>query len=137
MLLIKECDYGIRIIRALSDGALKTVEVISTAEVIPYQYAYKILKKLERAGFVQGIRGRDGGYQLSKLLDSFTLYDVVIAIDENIFVHECLRDGNSCPHKDEGNGTPCTVHHEFNRIQKLIMDEMQKKNMQEVLQIKE
>jgi len=35
MFLTKECDYGVRIIRALSHEERMTVEAISTAEHIP------------------------------------------------------------------------------------------------------
>jgi len=133
MLLTKECDYGIRIIRALSHEERMTVEAISTAEHIPQQYTYKILKKLEIAGYVQGLRGRDGGYRLCTALDSFSLYDVVVAIDKNLFIHECLRDDNSCPHKGTDADILCKVHHELGRIQNLIVEEMQKKNMQKIL----
>jgi len=66
-------------------------------------------------------------------LDSFSLYDVVDAIDKNLFVHECLREDKPCPHKGTGADILCKVHHELGRVQKLIVEEMQKKNMQEVL----
>ena len=77
MLLTKECDYGLRIIRALQDKEIKTVLSICEKEYIPYKYAYKILKKLHKAKLVQNKRGPDGGYFLIKPLSSFTIYDVV------------------------------------------------------------
>jgi len=131
MFLTKECDYGIRIIRTLSDGDKKTVETICDAEYIPGQYAYKILKKLERAGFLRSFRGRDGGYQLSKSLDSITIYDIVSAIDENLFLFECLREERVCPFNTDEE--PCSVHNEFERIQGLLMAEFQSKTISEIL----
>ena len=131
MFLTKECDYGIRVIRALANYQKKTVEEISDAEHIPHQYAYKILKKLERVGFVQSLRGRDGGYQLAKPLYTFTLYDVVSAVDENLFLFECLRGSKLCPLNNLEK--PCAVHLEFERIQELLVSEMRSKTMDEVL----
>jgi len=133
MLLTKECDYGVRIIRVLSDARKKTVKKICDSEYIPEKYAYKILKKLENAGFVQSIRGRDGGYYLNKPLDTFTLYDIAHAVDENLSVFECLREGAACPHKSQD--APCTVHLEFERIQHMLISEMQSKTMHEVFNL--
>jgi len=131
MLLTKECDYGLRIVRALAGGEKKTVEAICDIEHIPDQYAYKILKKMERAGIVQSSRGRNGGYQLVKSPHAFTLHDVISAVDDNLFVFECLREDNSCLHNDPKR--PCVVHLEFERLQKLLVNEMRKKTMKEIL----
>jgi len=128
MFLTKECDYGIRVIRALAGEEKKTVETISALEHIPDQYAYKILKKLEHAGFVRSIRGRDGGYQLAKPLNAITLYDVASAISEKLFLFECLREGNSCSRNPPDH--PCTVHVEFKRIQELLIHEMRRKTIE-------
>ena len=131
MLLTKECDYGIRIIRALKDKEKRTVQAVCELERIPHKYAYKILKKLQRAGLVQNKRGPDGGYFLIKSLNSFTMYDVVTAIDERLFLSECLRDDIQCPLNNEN--TPCTIHHELIRLQNLLISEMKVKPMKELL----
>ena len=131
MLLTKESDYGIRTIRALAAEGKKTVREICDAEHIPNQYAYKILKKLENAGFVHSVRGRDGGYCLSKPLNTFTLYDVVSALDENFAVFECLREDSTCIFKDSEH--MCTVHLEFIRLQKMLVEEMRKVTVDKLL----
>jgi len=131
MLLTKECDYGLRIMRTLGDQEKKTVQAICDIEHIPHQYAYKILKKLQKAGLVQNKRGPDGGYFLIKPLDAFTMYDVVSAVDERLFLFECLRKGAECP-RNTGD-TPCTIHWELVRLQKLLVDEMKAKTMEEIL----
>ena len=131
MLLTKESDYGIRTIRALSGDEKKTVYEICETEHIPNLYAYKILKKLEHAGFVHSVRGRNGGYYLSKPLHAYTMYDVVAALDENFTVFECLRKNSSCIFKDSEH--TCTVHLEFIRLQQILVDEMRKITMDKLL----
>ena len=131
MLLTRECDYGIRIIRALADGGKKTMEEICSTEHIPGQYAYKILKKLQQAEFLRITLGRGGGYQLIKPLQDFTMYDVIIAVDDNLFIFECLRDDAVCPFKTLEQ--PCTIHNEFERIHNRLIDELRLKTMNEVL----
>lgn len=131
MLLTKECDYSLRIIRALHDGEKRTVQTICEQEYIPYKYAYKILKKLQHAGLLQNRRGPDGGYFLIKPLDSFTIYDVVMAVNKKLFLVECLRNDEYCPLSS--GDTPCTVHLELARLQDLLMSEMQVKTMKELI----
>ena len=133
--LTKECDYGIRMIRSLAKGEKKTVQGIVETEKIPLQYAYKILKKLEKGGFVSSIRGRDGGYVLKKALSSYSLYDVATSIENNLFVFECLHKKDACIFREAEQ--PCRIHCEFERIQKVLIDELTSKSMAEVLLKKE
>jgi len=131
MFLTKECDYGIRIIRALADGEKRIVEVISENEHIPDQFAYKILKKLEYAGLVQSLRGRDGGYRLSKPLHAINLYEIASAVNDSLFLFKCLRKGETCSRNSEDQ--PCSVHLEFERIQEILVSEMRRKSISELL----
>jgi len=130
MLLTKEYDYGLRIIRALSNNQIKTVGNICEQEHIPHMYAYKIIKKLQKAGLVQNKLGPSGGYFLIKPLDTFTMYDVAMAIDSNMFVFECLRSDKQCPNNKT---TPCSVHAEFIRLQSNLVSQMKAKSMAEIL----
>ena len=41
MMITRESDYGVRIIRALKDGGLMTIGQICERECIPKQFAYK------------------------------------------------------------------------------------------------
>jgi len=131
MFLTKECDYGIRIIRALADGQKKTAEEICDIEDIPGQFAYKILKKMERGGFLQSCRGRDGGYWLVKSLDEITIHDVITTIDEYLFLNECLRSDRPCTRNPKS--SPCPIHGELVRIQARLVDELRQKSLREVV----
>jgi len=131
MFLTRECDYGIRIVRALSDGRKKTAEEICEAECIPGQFAYKILKKMERGGFLQSSRGRDGGYWLIKTLDEITIHDIVSAIDDYLFLNECLREDRPCSRNLLN--SPCAVHIELERVQQILEGELKLKTIQEIV----
>jgi len=131
MFLTKECDYSLRIIRALAGGEKTTAEEICAAENIPGQFAYKILKKLERAGFLQSSRGRDGGYWLVRPLNSFTIYDVVSSVDELLYINECLRDDRPCIRNRSE--VPCSVHRELDRIQNVLVDELSGKTILDIV----
>ncbi|MCL2392422.1 MAG: Rrf2 family transcriptional regulator [Oscillospiraceae bacterium] len=131
MFLTRECDYGLRIIRALAGGEKATAEEICKAETIPSQFAYKILKKLERAGWIMSSRGRDGGYWLVKPLDAITIYDVVSTIDEYLFINECLRDDKDCIRDSEDQ--PCAVHRELSRIQERLVKDLRHYSIDEIV----
>jgi Rrf2 family protein len=131
MFLTKECDYGVRIVRGLSDGKPKAVPELCEEENIPRQFAYKILKKLEKSGIVESFRGRAGGYRLTKKTDELTLLDVARATDTDAFVFECMKAGNKCPRRTSPAG--CAVHEEFCRIQAMMTKAMAERSLAEIL----
>lgn len=131
MFVTRECDYAIRVVRELADFKRKTVKDICDQEHIPLQYAYKILKKLEKSGIVKGFRGTKGGYCLSKDPVELTLYDVLIAIEGDFFINECLKDDFDCPNNQPGHF--CKVHQELCRLQAALCDGLREKNMAQIL----
>jgi Rrf2 family protein len=98
---------------------------------VPHQYGYKILKKLEKAGLVQGFRGTNGGYALARAPAEMTLYDVVTAVDGPLLLSECLDKNRRCP-MNLGK-KHCAVHTEFARIQALILAGLKEKTLSEIL----
>jgi Rrf2 family protein len=132
MFITRESDYGARIIRELAGGGRKTVQDICAKELVPFQYGYKILKKLEKGGLVRGFRGANGGYALAKSADDITLFDVVSAVDGDMFINECLTPGHQCPLNRPGKKR-CGIHREFIRIQNLLLASLKEKNLTEIL----
>ena len=61
--------------------------------MIPRQFAYKISKKLEQAGYIEIIRGAQGGCRLVKDLHELNLMDVILVMDRDNMIISCL-DGN-------------------------------------------
>ena len=53
MLITRECDYGVRIVRALAKGEKMCVNQICEKEDLTPAFVYKILKKLEKNGNCQ------------------------------------------------------------------------------------
>jgi len=127
MFISRECDYAVRIIRQLVCGEKKKAEVICDAEKISVQFAYKILKKLEENGIVQVFRGVKGGYALAKPGSDITLYDIYMAMENHLALIACLEDGFVCPMNLCD--SPCSVHQEFCRIQKVMESLMKEKTL--------
>lgn len=90
MLITRECDYAVRVLRAMAEEKRVSVNEICEKELITAPFAYKILKKLQKSGMVRGYRGVHGGYSLNCDLDQITLYDVYTTIDPGMFIIDCL-----------------------------------------------
>ena len=88
MFITRECDYAVRVVRALWGESRLSVSDICEKEAITAPFAYKILKKLQKAEIVKGYRGVHGGYSLNRGLDELTLYEVYSAIDPDMFIIE-------------------------------------------------
>jgi len=131
MLVTKEIDYAVRIVRDLSRGGRKTIDEICLNELIPRQFSYKILKKLEKAGMVQIFRGAGGGYKMAMDASSITLFDVISSINSEPLLSECLRQGYNCP-LDGKDGKPCGIHNELSRIQDLVFAHLREKSMADI-----
>jgi Rrf2 family protein len=132
--ITKEADYAVRVIRELSRRGKENVRDICGHEQIPHQYAYKILKKLEKSGMVRSYRGVGGGYALTGDPGVITLFDVIVAVDGDLLLSECLGHGADCPMKGEGKNR-CGVHGEFSRIQTLILNHLKERPLAEIFQI--
>lgn len=133
MFITREYDYALRSLRALAHGEQLTVKQICTAEHVPVPYGYKILKKLELAGIVQGYRGAQGGYKLNMPLDKVTLYNVYIAIEGELYINECMQEGYDCPNNP--GGSHCAVHRELGNMQNSLINSMQSRSLADILQV--
>ena len=131
MFLTKECDYAIRVVRELADSEIKSVGAICEREKIPHPFAYKILKKLERAGIVDSRRGAAGGYRLTRATGNITLFDIINAVDERLVLNDCLQKGYVCIRNPGGNS--CGVHCELIRVQNILMETLKEKTMDELI----
>ncbi len=118
MLITRETDYAMRILRALSGGEQMTAQAISDLHQVPKPFAYKIIKKLSRAGLVSIARGAEGGCTLSADLHQITLYDLMEAVEEDFRVIACMEPDYDCTWRD-ANGE-CTVHCELVELQRQL-----------------
>lgn len=132
MLITRECDYAVRIVRVLSSGERFCVNDICPKEELTPAFVYKILKKLEKAGIVQSFRGSNGGYALKKKPSDITLLDLYLAVDDSFYMIECLDPSKPCSRN--GTDEHCKVHRELCRIQKVMTDELCSKTMEEILE---
>ena len=83
-----------------------------------------------KSGFLKSCRGTNGGYALNLKLAEISLYDLCAAIDPDILLLECMKEGYPCSMNSPKN--PCLVHHEFCRLQNMLVQEMKQKSLAEL-----
>ncbi|MFV0528321.1 MAG: RrF2 family transcriptional regulator [Lachnospiraceae bacterium] len=131
MLITKECDYAVRILRALTDKSMLNVKDICAEEEITVPFAYKILNKLRMAELVDAYRGSNGGYAATEKAKKSTLLDVYQAIDPNFSVgskFNMSKTKASYP----GASTDGNIREEIETSQQNFFKVLQRKTLQEV-----
>ncbi len=84
-------EYGLRILLRIaklskeSSGSLVTLNEISKHEGITTDYAMIFITCLKNAGFVESVRGKNGGYKLTKEPKNITLHDISKSLTSDIF----------------------------------------------------
>lgn len=122
LLITRETDYALRVLRALSAGEAMTAGEIAQAEGVPQQFAYKITKKLERAGLLQITRGVGGGCRLTANLERVTLYELMAVMEEDTRLISCMEPGYRCTRPQDS--ARCAAHHRLKAIQAVLDEEL-------------
>jgi len=93
-------DYALRVLLYLGkrqDG-LATVAEISRVYQISEHHLTKVVHNLGRDGYIQTIRGRNGGIRLAASPEDILIGDVVRRYEENFTLVDCLGSGPvTCP----------------------------------------
>ena len=116
MIITKETDYALRILRVLLDGEKHSVAEMSETELIPTQFAYQILRKLSAGNLVKVSRGALGGCELSCDLDATSLYDLMGVMGERGVLCACMEPGYECRWQDEHGR--CAIHCQLAALQR-------------------
>ncbi|MFH1893924.1 MAG: Rrf2 family transcriptional regulator [Candidatus Zixiibacteriota bacterium] len=116
-------EYGLRCMvllakRAESSGPVTLAE-IGDHEGLSVAYAAKLLAILRRAGLVSAVRGRNGGYVLSRSPEDIVLKEVIDALGEPVFsAAHCSRFtgvDSTCMHISN-----CSVRNVWRGFDKII-----------------
>ena len=94
------------------------LDVICDARDLPKQYLVKIFALLARADLVTPVRGKHGGYLLSREPEDITLLNIVEAIEGPIAVNRCQETPPKCD-QDE-----CPIRPVWSEIQELVREKL-------------
>ncbi|MXO33537.1 Rrf2 family transcriptional regulator [Apibacter sp. B3889] len=111
----KTSEYAIKIMIYLSANStidnLRQVKEVSEALGTPGPFTAKILQQLVKAGLLFSMKGKNGGFTLSRELGEIKISDIVIAVDGEKSINRCLLGLKDCSSE-----YPCPLHHKFYKI---------------------
>ena len=83
-MISKKCTYAIKAVLALArrhGAGPMTIQQIAEAQDIPARFLEAILRDLKQNGFTESIRGKEGGYLLSRPPREISLGEVIRAME--------------------------------------------------------
>jgi len=126
--------YGLRLALRLAETyySSKPVSIkdISDKEGISMKYLEQLVVPLKEAEWVKSIRGRDGGYLMTRNPETITLKDLIWLLDNKPFLIECLGDCNAtvCPLEKK-----CLSKDAWKLIQNAMEESMEKIRISDIL----
>ena len=105
MLISTRGRYALRVMIDLaehpSEGYIP-LKIIAERQEISEKYLESIIKLLVKARFVSGLRGKGGGYRLTKSPEQYTVGSILRLTEESLAPVSCLEHGAvPCKRKDE------------------------------------
>uniref|UniRef100_A0A7C5U3B2 Rrf2 family transcriptional regulator n=1 Tax=Fervidobacterium nodosum TaxID=2424 RepID=A0A7C5U3B2_9BACT len=120
MAITMKSEYAIKIMILIGteNKRINAREIVQKChERLPLEFAEKILAELAKKDILKAYRGRGGGYEIAKELETITVYDIVSAVDNPTDAIKCFVDID-----DKGNSPEtCTV----NKIWESVLQKME------------
>ncbi len=77
------------------EGAVVPLKEIAERQNISVKYQEQIVLLMNRAGFLQSVRGAQGGYRLVKPPEQYTVGSILRATEGSLAPVACLEEGES------------------------------------------
>ena len=101
MLVSTKGRYALRVMIDLAEHQADDfipLKVIADRQEISEKYLETIIKALVKARMVSGVRGKGGGYKLTKPPEQYTVGSILRSTEETLGTVACLEeDSGSCP----------------------------------------
>ncbi len=112
-MISQTAEYGLRAMWHLARNSdqPQVLSKIAKATQVPKDYLYKVLQSLTRVELVRSMRGKNGGFALSKPADEITVYDIVNAVSPIRHIRQCpLTNRSDCVISDRSQKKLCSMH---------------------------
>ena len=105
MLISTKGRYALRVMIDLAEHQTEgfvPLKVIADRQEISEKYLESIIKLLVKAKLLNGVRGKGGGYQLTKSPEQYTIGSILRLTEDSLAPVSCLESGaNACPRAAE------------------------------------
>ena len=99
MMISTKGRYALRVMLDLAghreNGYIPLAE-IAARQKISEKYLESILSVLSKAGMLDALRGKGGGYRLAKAPADYSVYDILCLTEGTLAPVTCMKDGESC-----------------------------------------
>ena len=72
------------------------LSAIAERQQISLAYLEQIFQRLRRAGLVESVRGRSGGYRLMRPAGDITIAQIMLAVEEETRMTRCQEESPGC-----------------------------------------
>lgn len=98
MRLTKFSDYSLRVLlfAASHTDRLVTIEEVSEVFTISRAHLKKVVRQLTGAGYLEGLRGRNGGFRLAKAPRDINIGQVIRFTETDFETFECFGENGTC-----------------------------------------
>ena len=132
MRLTNYSDYSLRVLIYLStepNEKLVNIKDIAEAYDISKNHLMKITYNLGKMGYIETIRGRNGGIRLAKRPPDINIGELIRKTEEDFHIVECFEDNNNCVI------TPvCSLKHIFNKALDQFFQVLDEYTLEDVVQ---
>lgn len=98
MLISTKGRYALRVMLELAQypqGEYVPLMVVAESQEISEKYLESIISALSKSGFVDGLRGKGGGYRLNRAPEEYTVGSILRIVEGSIAPVACLVDDNA------------------------------------------
>lgn len=131
MQLTKFTDYSLRVLMyiAKKETKLSTVAEIATYYSVSQNHLVKIVHNLSLLGYIESLKGKNGGIKLLKKPKDINLKALILEIEPNFFIFECFdKNNNTCIITEM-----CSVKEIINESLLLFLNNLEKYSLDDTL----
>ncbi|HEX5369999.1 MAG TPA: Rrf2 family transcriptional regulator [Dehalococcoidia bacterium] len=129
--LTRRGDYALRaalcLAKASPSGAYRKLREIAAETAIPERYTHEIVSLLVRAGLVEAMAGKLGGYRLAREPASISLLEVIEAGEGSLRQDRCALSGGPCRQQ-----TMCGVHQMLEEAARALIMSLRRRNLSQI-----
>jgi Rrf2 family iron-sulfur cluster assembly transcriptional regulator len=123
--------HAIRALAALAGnapGEYAGAAAIAERIKAPRNYLGKLLQSLARAGLVQGQKGLNGGFRLTRKAEKISLFDVADHVEQVSRWNGCFLGQSSC-RADR----PCAMHDRWTKVREVYVQFLKQTSVLDVV----
>ena len=126
-------QYALRLmldIAAQGEGAVVSLKEISRRQGISVKYLEQIILKLNKNGYLQSIRGVQGGYKMTRPPREYNVGELLRAVEGSLAPVNCLEG----EHADAAKCMDCATHWFWEGLDRVIADYVDHFTLQDFLE---